>query len=79
LKRTTSSVFVPGHAAAIARIERADARQLVWEGHAQWKNRCNDIEMLKTGHDLRGNSCKGYLHSSLIASAYTVSELRITA
>jgi hypothetical protein len=77
LKRTTSSVYILGHASPIARIERAEARQLVWEGHAQWKNRCNDIEMLRARCDIRGLSCQGMLHSNLIAQAYTVAELRV--
>ena len=79
LKRTTSSVYVLGHASPICRIERLDARQLVWEGHAQWKNRCNDIELLRARCDVRGLSCQGRMQSSLIAEAYTVSELRMAA
>ena len=55
------------------------ARQLVHEGHAEWKNRCNDIEMLRVNYPLRGLSCQGMMQWNLNAQAYTVSELRVIA
>lgn len=79
MTRTTASVYIPGLASPIALIERAEARELVWEGHAQWKNRCNDIVMLRTGYDLRGSSCYGRLQPHLMAQAYSVSELKFRA
>jgi len=56
-------------------IDRAEARQLVHEGHAEWKNRCNDIILLKSALDIRGASCRGRLHSLLVAIAYTLTKL----
>jgi hypothetical protein len=74
LKRTTSLVFIRG-VASTDRIERSVARQLVWEGHAAWKNRCNDIEMLRIDYPLRGLSCQGMMQWGLNALAYTVPKL----
>jgi hypothetical protein len=77
LTRTLAFVFIPGSPTPFGPIERAEARLLVSEGHAEWKNRCNDIVLLKSRHDIRGGSCAGRLHSALVALAYSLSPLEI--
>ena len=50
-------VFLPNHPTPIGTLDRSQARILCAEGHAVWKNRCDDIRLTRSSYPLRGLSC----------------------